>query len=208
MRPQWSTLNFKDALALTNRGPVVRRWPMVPGIDGAGEVLASDHPDWQAGDRFLHNGWGVGETHWGCLAQRARLHGDWLLRLPAPFGPRDAMVALSGEPYALDAVKAVDYATKAGAQVISITDSSLSPIAHNVAHVFVVPTAGPSFYQSLVAKMALLECFVCLMVARGGPRAADPGLSSSAGARNSLCGYRCAKIPFARRPQTGAQSRG
>jgi len=88
-------------------------------------------------------------------------------------GPRDAMLALSGEPYALDAVKAVDYAIKAGADVISITDSPLSPIAQKARHVFVVPTSGPSFYQSLVAKMALLECFVYLMVARGGQRAVD-----------------------------------
>jgi acrylyl-CoA reductase (NADPH) len=67
-----STLNYKDALALTNRGPVVRNWPMVPGIDGAGTVLESSHPRWKAGDRVVHNGWGVGETHWGCLAERAR----------------------------------------------------------------------------------------------------------------------------------------
>jgi DNA-binding MurR/RpiR family transcriptional regulator len=85
-------------------------------------------------------------------------------------GPRDVMLALSGEPYALDAVKAVEYAGKARAQVIAITDSSLSPIARKASHVFVVPTAGPSFYQSLVAKLALLECFVCVMVGRDGPK--------------------------------------
>lgn len=86
-----STLNFKDALALTNKGPVVRSWPMVPGIDGAGTVLESSHPDWQAGDRIVHNGWGVGETHWGCLAERARLKGDWLVRLPEAFSAKQAM---------------------------------------------------------------------------------------------------------------------
>ena len=64
---------------------------MVPGIDGAGTVLESSHPDWQPGDRFVHNGWGVGETHWGCLAERARLKGDWLVKLPAAFTPRQAM---------------------------------------------------------------------------------------------------------------------
>jgi len=89
--PEYSTVNFKDALALTNRAPVVRAWPMVPGIDGAGTVLESSHPDWKPGDRFVHNGWGVGETHWGCLAQRARLKGDWLVRLPPAFTPRQAM---------------------------------------------------------------------------------------------------------------------
>ena len=91
VRPEYSTLNYKDGLALTNRSPVVRVWPMVPGIDGAGTVLESQHPDWKPGDRFVHNGWGVGETHWGCLAERARLKGEWLVRLPAAFTPRQAM---------------------------------------------------------------------------------------------------------------------
>ena len=81
----YSTLNFKDGLAITHRSPVVRQWPMVAGIDGAGTVLESSHPDWKAGDAFVHNGWGVGETHWGCLAQKARLKGDWLVKLPAAF---------------------------------------------------------------------------------------------------------------------------
>ena len=90
VRPEYSSLNYKDGLALTNRSPVVRSWPMVPGIDGAGTVLESSHPDWKPGDRFVHNGWGVGETHWGCLAERARLKGDWLVRLPAAFSARQA----------------------------------------------------------------------------------------------------------------------
>lgn len=89
--PAYSSLNYKDGLALTNKSPVVRVWPMVPGIDGAGTVLESRHPAWQPGDRFVHNGWGVGETHWGCLAERARLKGDWLVRLPEAFTPRQAM---------------------------------------------------------------------------------------------------------------------
>jgi len=91
VRPEYSTINYKDGLALTNRAPVVRAWPMVPGIDGAGTVLESSHPDWQPGDRFVHNGWGVGENHWGCLAERARLKGDWLVKLPTAFTPRQAM---------------------------------------------------------------------------------------------------------------------
>lgn len=89
--PAYSTLNYKDGLAITNKSPVVRSWPMVPGIDGAGTVLDSRHPAWKPGDRFVHNGWGVGETHWGCLAGRARLKGDWLVPLPAAFTPRQAM---------------------------------------------------------------------------------------------------------------------
>ena len=86
-----STLNFKDGLAITNKGPVVRSWPMVPGIDGAGTVVESSHPAWQVGDRVIHNGWGVGETRWGCLAELARLNGDWLVRLPAAFSTAQAM---------------------------------------------------------------------------------------------------------------------
>ncbi len=86
-----STLNYKDALAITNRSPIVRSWPMVAGIDGAGTVLESTHPDWRAGDRFVHNGWGVGETRWGLLAERARLKGDWLVPLPADFSAHQAM---------------------------------------------------------------------------------------------------------------------
>ena len=89
--PAYSTLNYKDGLAICNKSPVVRAWPMVAGIDGAGTVVESSHPDWQAGDAFVHNGWGVGETHWGCLAERARLKGDWLVKLPAAFSPRQAM---------------------------------------------------------------------------------------------------------------------
>ena len=91
VQPEFSTLNYKDGLAICNKSPVVRAWPMVAGIDGAGTVLESNHPAWKAGDRFVHNGWGVGETHWGCLAERARLKGDWLVPLPAAFSPRQAM---------------------------------------------------------------------------------------------------------------------
>ncbi len=86
-----SSLNYKDGLAITQRGPVVRNWPMVAGIDGAGTVLESSHPAWQAGDSFIHNGWGLGETRWGCLAERARLQGDWLVKRPAALTARQAM---------------------------------------------------------------------------------------------------------------------
>jgi len=88
---EYSTLNFKDGLAITNTGPVVRSWPMLAGIDGAGTVLESSHPAWKAGDRFVHNGWGLGETRWGLMAERARLQGDWLVKLPAAFTTRQAM---------------------------------------------------------------------------------------------------------------------
>ena len=91
VRVEHSTLNYKDGLAITNKGPVVRSWPMVAGIDGAGTVLESSHPAWKAGDLFVHNGWGVGETRWGCLAERARLMGDWLVPLPSAFSTLQAM---------------------------------------------------------------------------------------------------------------------
>ena len=79
---EFSTVNYKDALAITNRSPVVRRWPMVPGVDGAGAVLESSDARWPIGTRVVLNGFGVGETHWGCLSQRARLNGDWLVAIP------------------------------------------------------------------------------------------------------------------------------
>jgi acrylyl-CoA reductase (NADPH) len=88
---EYSTLNYKDGLALTNKGPVVRVWPMVPGIDGAGTVIESRHAGWRVGDRVVHNGWGVGETRWGCLAERAVLGGDGLVRLPEAFTEKQAM---------------------------------------------------------------------------------------------------------------------
>jgi acrylyl-CoA reductase (NADPH) len=91
VRVAWSTVNYKDGLALTNRSPVVRQWPMVPGIDGAGVVEASDDPRFAPGDAVVLNGWGVGETHWGCLAGKARLKGDWLIGLPAGLNARQAM---------------------------------------------------------------------------------------------------------------------
>lgn len=91
VRVSHSTLNYKDALAITGKGPVVRAFPMVPGIDLAGTVEHSTHPDYKAGDAVILNGWGVGETHWGGLAQKARVNGNWLVPLPAQFTPQQAM---------------------------------------------------------------------------------------------------------------------
>ena len=88
---EYSTLNYKDGLAITGSSPVVRRFPMVPGIDLAGVVTSSSHADWKAGDKVVLNGWGVGEAHWGGLAQKARLQGDWLVPLPGAFTSRQAM---------------------------------------------------------------------------------------------------------------------
>lgn len=88
---EWSTVNYKDGLALTGRSPVVRQFPMVPGIDLAGTVTASRHPRWREGDRVVLNGWGVGETWWGGLAQKACVQGDWLVALPPGLTTRQAM---------------------------------------------------------------------------------------------------------------------
>lgn len=91
VRIDYSSLNFKDALAITGRGAIAKQLPLVPGIDLAGRVERSDDPAWQPGDRVVVNGWGIGETHWGGLAQRARLSAGWLLKLPAPYDARQAM---------------------------------------------------------------------------------------------------------------------
>ena len=88
---EYSTINYKDGLAITNKSPVVRKWPMVAGIDGAGVVVASTHAQWKPGDKVILNGHGVGESHWGCLAQKAKLKGDWLIPLPAELSTMQAM---------------------------------------------------------------------------------------------------------------------
>ena len=88
---EWSTLNYKDGLALTGKSPVVRRFPMVPGIDFAGTVTETSNAAWKVGDRVVLNGWGVGETHCGGLAEKARVKGEWLVPLPASFSARQAM---------------------------------------------------------------------------------------------------------------------
>ena len=91
VRIAWSTLNYKDGLAITGKAPVVRRFPMIPGIDFAGTVVDSRNPAWEVGDQVVLNGWGVGETHCGGLAERARVKGEWLVPLVTSFTPRQAM---------------------------------------------------------------------------------------------------------------------
>ena len=121
----YSTLNYKEGLAITNKMPVVRQWPMVAGIDGAGTVLESSHPDWKPGDSFVHNGWGVGETHWGCLAQRARLKGDWLVRLPAAFSARQAMaIGTAGYTAMLCVLALEDHGVKPGTGEVLVTGAT------------------------------------------------------------------------------------
>ncbi|TFH85189.1 oxidoreductase [Billgrantia azerbaijanica] len=108
VRVECSTLNYKDALAITGKGPVVRQFPMVPGIDLAGTVEASTADEFQPGDAVLLNGWGVGETHWGGLAEKARLESRWLIPLPAAFSARQAMAIGTAGYTAMLAVMALE----------------------------------------------------------------------------------------------------
>lgn len=109
----YSTLNFKDALAITGSSPIARKFPMVPGIDLVGSVTESSHADWKAGDTVVLNGWGVGEGHWGGLAQKARLKGDWLVPLPSAFTPAQAMaIGTAGYTAALCVDALVDWGVK------------------------------------------------------------------------------------------------
>jgi len=91
VRIEWSTVNYKDGLAISGKAPVVRRFPMIPGVDLAGTVETSSHPAWKSGDKVICNGWGLGETHLGAYAEKARVKGDWLVPLPAGMSTRDAM---------------------------------------------------------------------------------------------------------------------
>jgi acrylyl-CoA reductase (NADPH) len=108
VRVEWSTLNYKDGLAVTGKAPVVRRFPMIAGIDFAGTVEQSSHPRWKAGDRVICNGWGLGETHLGAYAEKARVKGDWLVRLPDGISPRDAMAIGTAGYTAMLAVLALE----------------------------------------------------------------------------------------------------
>ena len=107
---EWSTVNYKDGLALTGKSPVVRRFPMIAGIDFAGTVETSSHPAWKAGDRVILNGWGLGETHLGAFAEKARVKGDWLVRLPEKISARDAMAIGTAGYTAMLAVIALERA--------------------------------------------------------------------------------------------------
>ncbi|MEG2156021.1 MAG: MDR family oxidoreductase [Burkholderiaceae bacterium] len=156
---EFSSLNYKDGLAITNRSPVVRQWPLVPGIDAAGIVTASHHPDWRAGDRVILNGWGVGEAWWGGLSQKARLKGDWLVRLPAGLSARQAMaIGTAGFTAMLCLLK--------------LEDHGLSPAAGEV---LVTGAAGG------VGSIA-----IALLAARGFTVVASTGRASEAAYLNSL----------------------
>jgi acrylyl-CoA reductase (NADPH) len=108
VRVEWSTLNYKDGLAITAKAPVVRRFPMIAGIDFAGTVERSTHPEWKVGDKVILNGWGCGETHLGAYGEKARVKGSWLVRLPTGMSTRDAMAIGTAGYTAMLAVMALE----------------------------------------------------------------------------------------------------
>ena len=121
----YSTVNYKDGLAITNKSPVVRKWPMVPGIDAAGTVVASGDPRYQPGDAVVLNGWGVGETHWGGLAQQAIFKGDWLVRLPTGMTARQAMaIGTAGYTAMLCVMALQDHGVAPGAGEVLVTGAT------------------------------------------------------------------------------------
>jgi acrylyl-CoA reductase (NADPH) len=129
---QWSTLNYKDGLAVTGKAPVVRRFPMIAGIDFSGTVENSSHPDWKPGDRVVCTGWGMGETHLGAYAEKARVNGDWLVRLPDGLSGRDAMAIGTAGFTAMLAVLALEkhgLTPKAGPVVVTGAAGGVGSVA-------------------------------------------------------------------------------
>jgi acrylyl-CoA reductase (NADPH) len=154
----YSTLNYKDALAITGKAPVVRKYPMIPGIDFAGTVVESLHPKWKTGDKVLLNGWGIGETHWGGLAQKAKVKGDWLVALPIEFTSRQAMMIGTAGYTAMLCVMALEshgvfpengeiLVTGANGGVGSISIALLSKLGYNI----VASTGRPEQVEYLSA---------------------------------------------------------
>lgn len=143
VRVSHSTLNYKDGLAITGKAPVVRRWPMIPGIDFAGTVESSSHSDFKPGDNVILNGWGVGETHLGGYAQYARVSGDWLIARPARFTAAQAMAIGTAGYTAMLAVLALEdhgirpdrgpiLVTGAAGGVGSVAVALLAKLGHHV----------------------------------------------------------------------------
>jgi len=125
VRVEASTINYKDGLAITGKAPVVRRFPMIAGVDFAGIVENSSHPDWKPGDKVICNGWGLGETHLGAYAHKARVKGDWLVRLPATMTARDAMAIGTAGYTAMLSVMALEKAgVKPGGSPVIVTGAA------------------------------------------------------------------------------------
>jgi acrylyl-CoA reductase (NADPH) len=142
-RVEWSTINYKDGLAITGKAPVVRRFPMIAGIDAAGTVETSSHPEWKPGDKVVLNGWGCGETHLGGYAEKMRCKGDWLVALPATMTTRDAMAIGTAGYTAMLAVLALErhgvtpdrgpvIVTGASGGVGSVAVTILAKLGHHV----------------------------------------------------------------------------
>jgi acrylyl-CoA reductase (NADPH) len=140
---EYSTLNYKDGLAVTGKAPVVRRFPMIAGIDFAGTVAQSSHPQWKAGDKVICTGWGMGETHLGAYAEKARVKGDWLVRLPRTMSTRDAMAigtagftamlsVLALEQHGLTPKDGPVVVTGAAGGVGSVATAVLAKLGHHV----------------------------------------------------------------------------
>ena len=140
---EYPTINYKDALAITDTSPIVREWPMVPGIDFAGTVLSSPNEEWKIGDRVVLNGWGVGEKHWGGMAERARVPGDWLTAIPESFSTyQAAAIGTAGYTAMLSVMALIDHGitpdsgsvlvTGATGGVGSIAVAVLSGMGYNV----------------------------------------------------------------------------
>jgi acrylyl-CoA reductase (NADPH) len=132
VRVEWSALNYKDGLAVTGKAPVVRRFPMIAGIDLAGTVEQSSHPQWKTDDKVICTGWGMGETHLGAYAEKARVKGDWLVRLPAGMSTRDAMAIGTAGFTAMLAVLALEkhgLTPKDGAMVVSGAAGGVGSVA-------------------------------------------------------------------------------
>ena len=143
VRVEWSTLNYKDGLAVTGKAPVVRRFPMIAGIDFAGTVEQSSHPAWKAGDKVVGTGWGMGETHLGAYAEKARVKGDWLVRLPDGMSTREAMAigtagytamlsVLALEQYGLSPKSGPIVVTGAAGGVGSVATAVMSKLGYHV----------------------------------------------------------------------------
>lgn len=125
-----STINYKDGLALTNKSPVVRKWPLVPGIDCAGTVIESASPAWKKGDAVVVNGWGIGESFWGGLAQRGRFKADWLVRIPDPFTTRDTMaIGTAGYTAMLACMALTDQGVTGGDVLVTGANGGVGSIA-------------------------------------------------------------------------------
>jgi acrylyl-CoA reductase (NADPH) len=143
VRVEWSTLNYKDGLAVTGKAPVVRRFPMIAGIDLAGTVEQSSHPQWKAGDTVICTGWGLGETHLGAYTEKARVKGDWLVRVPKGMSTREAMAIGTAGFTAMLAVLALEkhgltpkdgpvVVTGAAGGVGSVASAALSKLGYHV----------------------------------------------------------------------------